>query len=253
MWKAWIKKRAIASLDMNRVLLLVVLFCLLLFGGIRYCYEVPVSQAFLDAYAAKVNEIEAEQALFENRWRKQHTGRATLLREAKKVIYKRLTKDIFPAWKGTKWDFNGTTTTPRKGKIACGYFVTTTLKQVGWSLPRRKLAQEPSSSIIHSFCAPKSIKYWANLKQLEQYLDKYEQGLFILGLDTHVGYVWVEGGKHYFVHASRSGKNSVQLEPIQEAKVVLKSKTLMLGNLLDNKAIVKKWIQRQPVAIRKAS
>jgi len=34
-----------------------------------------------------------------------------------------LVEEIFPAWSGTPWDFNGISQTPGEGEIACGYFV----------------------------------------------------------------------------------------------------------------------------------
>ena len=42
----------------------------------------------------------------------------------------------FEHWKGTPWDFNGTTRTPGEGAIACGYFVTTVLEQAGFKIER---------------------------------------------------------------------------------------------------------------------
>lgn len=52
----------------------------------------------------------------------------------------------FEHCKGTPWDFNGTTRILGEGTIACGYFVTTVLQDVGFDLPRYRwgqLAAEP--------------------------------------------------------------------------------------------------------------
>ena len=38
---------------------------------------------------------------------------------------------LFSQWKKTAWDFNGTATKPGDGPIACGYFVTTLLRDIG--------------------------------------------------------------------------------------------------------------------------
>ena len=46
-------------------------------------------------------------------------------------FYYVMTDSVFPHWMGTKWDFNGVSNVPGKGMIACGYFVSTTLKHVG--------------------------------------------------------------------------------------------------------------------------
>ena len=51
----------------------------------------------------------------------------------------------FEHWKGTPWDFNGTTRIPGQGTIACGYFVTTALQDAGFDLPRYRCGQMAES------------------------------------------------------------------------------------------------------------
>ena len=46
---------------------------------------------------------------------------------------------IIPHWYGTPWDFNGHTSIPNQGEIACGYFVSTTLRDIGLKLNRFKM------------------------------------------------------------------------------------------------------------------
>src|ERR1700741_5295000 len=55
-----------------------------------------------------------------------------------------LRDSLLPCWYGTPWGFYGTTEEPGQGTIACGYFVTTVLRDAGCSLQRIKLAQYPS-------------------------------------------------------------------------------------------------------------
>ena len=49
---------------------------------------------------------------------------------------------IIPYWENTTWSFEGHTSKPTVGEIACGYFVSTTLKDVGLTINRYKLAQQ---------------------------------------------------------------------------------------------------------------
>ena len=44
--------------------------------------------------------------------------------------------DFFKAWYFTPWTFNGYSETPKEGSIACGYFVTTTLSDMRFKVPR---------------------------------------------------------------------------------------------------------------------
>lgn len=47
------------------------------------------------------------------------------------VISRIIIDSLMPCWYGTPWDFNGCTTEPGKGSIACGYFVSTVLRDAG--------------------------------------------------------------------------------------------------------------------------
>src|SRR5687768_5014531 len=49
---------------------------------------------------------------------------------------------IIPYWIGTPWSFEGHTSIPNSGKIACGYFVSTTLLDLGFNLNRYTFAQQ---------------------------------------------------------------------------------------------------------------
>ena len=53
-----------------------------------------------------------------------------------------LVDKIIPHWYGTPWSFGGHTAIPNQGKIACGYFISTTLRDMGINLNRYKLAQK---------------------------------------------------------------------------------------------------------------
>jgi hypothetical protein len=72
------------------------------------------------------------------------------------LLYGRFIVDsIIPYWFGTKWNFYGTTEVPRNGSIACGYFVTTVLRDAGLRINRIKLAQAASEEMMKSVCHKK--------------------------------------------------------------------------------------------------
>jgi len=52
-----------------------------------------------------------------------------------------LLNNIVPHWYGTTWAYEGHTNVPVQGEIACGYFVSTTLRHFGFKLNRYKMAQ----------------------------------------------------------------------------------------------------------------
>jgi hypothetical protein len=79
--------------------------------------------------------------------RKYNKGDSSIY-SARTYLMKTLKQQIFPSWYGTSWDFNGYTEKPLNGKIACGYFVTTTLKHIGFNLNRYKIAQQDAYTIM---------------------------------------------------------------------------------------------------------
>ncbi|MCX6316771.1 MAG: hypothetical protein NTW29_05745 [Bacteroidetes bacterium] len=108
---------------------------------------------------------------------------------------------LLPCWYGTPWDFNGTTRTPQKGAIACGYFVTTTLQDAGMKIDRVKMAQCASEQLVRTNCS--GLKRFSNvsLDDFVQSVRKMGFGLYITGLDNHTGFILNDGRDVYFIHS----------------------------------------------------
>lgn len=144
-----------------------------------------------------------------------------------------LRDSIFEYWYDTPWDFYGTTEVPRKGKIACGYFVTTTLKHLGLDIDRVYLAQQASAEIIKTVCDPASIKTFTNMnyKKMITYVKEHPGHIFIAGLDNHVGFIAKQDDEIYFIHASGIGPLKVVKEKCDEAIQLTQSKYHMVGHI----------------------
>lgn len=165
-------------------------------------------------------------------------------KEAANYLFETLTDSIFPYWYGTKWDFNGITETPRKGKIACGYFVTTTLRDAGIKLQRYKLAQQAAANIAKKLCKPQSIKWFNDVESMSAHLNKQkDQQLYVIGLDYHVGFIVHENGENFFVHANYAHDQEVIREPLETSAVIKASKAYVIGNLLDNEDLIRTWLR----------
>lgn len=91
------------------------------------------------------------------------TERAAVLRKAGDQFLRSVAQEIAPFWYGTPWDFNGTTEIPGTGEIACGYFVTTVLRDIGVDLERVRLAQVPSEVMIRSLAGPGAIQRFSDV------------------------------------------------------------------------------------------
>jgi hypothetical protein len=162
----------------------------------------------------------------------------------KKIFVDAITQKVFPYWYGTSWDFNGTTETPQKGTIACGYFVTTTLRDMGVPLNRVKLAQCASEQMIRKLTTQKNIYHFSNmsLKQFEHNLVEKGDGLYIVGLDNHTGFIFMNGAQHYFIHSTGWFPFKVVKDVLKESKILANSKYRVVGKISDDDLFLKNWI-----------
>jgi hypothetical protein len=155
-----------------------------------------------------------------------------------------LADSIIPYWYGTGWDFNGTTETPGKGKIACGYFITTTLRDMGYKINRYKVAQMPSTGIIKSLVQKKNICYYYN-NSFEEFIDKIMSqgpGFYVVGLDNHVGYLYHDGELLYFIHSTFVGKSCVMKEIAKQSSVLASSAFRVTGKISDDEIFLQRWM-----------
>jgi hypothetical protein len=152
--------------------------------------------------------------------------------------------DLFYQWKGTPWDFNGTTTVPRQGNIACGYFVTSILSDMGVQLNRRKLATCASSEMMRKLVPGRPL---INLSSLSyntfcDSIRKYDAGVFIIGLDYHTGIIVVDTTAAWFIHSYYSGNIGVIKEVIELSPSLKSSKTKWLVPLTADKGFIRRWM-----------
>ena len=125
-------------------------------------------------------------------------------KQLKAAFIRQITQKVFPYWYGTKWDYNGTTQMPQEGSIACGYFVTTTLRDMGVPINRVKMAQCASEEMIRSLTSKKNIHHISgvSLSEFEKKITGYGDGLYVIGLDNHTGFILINGHEHLFIHST---------------------------------------------------
>lgn len=172
---------------------------------------------------------------------------------ASKYLYTKLVNDIVPHWYNTPWDFNGHTNTPNEGEIACGYFVSTTLKHLGFNLNRYKMAQQAGLNEAIALQPKADLKIYRNLefKTLNKKVnDVYDNGIYFVGLDNHVGYVLIHDKIMYFLHSSYYD-NKVLIE-LAETSPCFKSNIYVFAEITTNKSLIKKWILDETLKIPQA-
>lgn len=152
-------------------------------------------------------------------------------------------KQLVPHWIGTPWDYNGITQVPGKGKIACGYFVTTILRDAGVNINRVKMAQCASETMINSLTKNKvnfSSQTFTNfIKQVKS----KGKGIAIIGLDNHTGFLYNDGLELWFIHSSIVGTRAVTKEKASESSVLYYSKYKVVGFISQDAVFIRRWLQ----------
>ncbi|MCB9198630.1 MAG: hypothetical protein H6600_09225 [Flavobacteriales bacterium] len=156
--------------------------------------------------------------------------------EFSSTLHQELVYTVIPNWFGTSWDYNGYTNKPKEGAIACGYFVSTTLKHIGFNLNRYNIAKMYSSDIVKVLCMN---DYWveSNYEKFLTRMKEMEDGVYIVGLSNHVGFIEQIGGRTYFIHSNYLGDNGVEKELARSSLALSYSTTFWLGNFSNNKEV----------------
>lgn len=151
-------------------------------------------------------------------------------KEKKAYFFSFINYDVPQYWSNTPWSFSGTSQEPRKGTVACGYFVTNTLSDYGFDINRTYLAQQASSVMIKKLC--KDIQYFNKRQDLEKHIvSKDKNQVYIVGLDFHTGYITRENRDTYFIHSSYIQNKGVVKELTKNSQALNASKTYMIGTL----------------------
>lgn len=161
-----------------------------------------------------------------------------------------LLNEIIPYWYGTVWDFEGHTDIPNKGEIACGYFVSTTLRDMGLNLNRYRLAQADPLTEAMTIAIKKryiSIFSMDNYSNVRDILQSLDDGLYFVGLDYHVGYLYKKDYQFYFIHSNYLDRK-VMIEKAEFSQAFY-SNYYYLTKISNNHDIALAWINQTPLKI----
>ena len=189
------------------------------------------------------------------RHRKAATPEAkAAIEDEARIILEHQLPAMMRCWLGTKWDFNGTAAKPGEGKIACGYFVSTVLRDAGLDVNRFRLAQQPASLIIETFIH-RDDTTTASRQDYQVFVERMAErptGVYICGLDTHVGFIVNKSDGFRFIHSSGSDPYEVVDESPEDAGVLQRSKIRMIGNLTANRDFIRLWLAGKPITVKRS-
>ncbi|MDP3238395.1 MAG: hypothetical protein Q8N26_36715 [Myxococcales bacterium] len=157
-------------------------------------------------------DLDATRQTLAAQWPKDKAGTR---KKAKQALLDYLDGQAFPAWSGTPWAFYGTSTTPKEGAIACGYFVTTVLEQAHLRIERVRLAQQASAFLVSTLARGSAVEWLRPTgvnEALSEMKRRFPDGLLVVGFDLHVGFIRVDGERAQFCHASYLEPGAVTCE-----------------------------------------
>lgn len=216
----------------------------------------PTTHNYKDAVA----KLEAERLRLASRFQHASTTEQTaVIAEARRILTHAIYDDLFSAWYGTPWDFNGTSETPQQGKIACGYFVSTILRDAGWKVERVRLAQQASENIILSLTTDSFVKRFRRvaIADFVSAVKQWGPGIYIVGLDIHVGFIVNTEGEIlspsdevYFVHSSYVDPYTVIKEKAIESRILASSNYRVLGKVFADDLFITNWLLGKPISTK---
>lgn len=166
-------------------------------------------------------------------------------------------KKQFVFWYGTRWGFNGITQIPGDGSIACGYFVTTVLRDAGVKLNRVALAKAASEAMIRKLTTEQHIRRFSHipLETFVKDITNIGEGLYVVGLDNHTGFLLCEGKQVWFIHSSGMPPFCVVKEKALGSGILSKSAYRVVGHLSGDKQFMQDWLlagspEAQPLVIQ---
>lgn len=171
--------------------------------------------------------------------------RQSTLDAARRLLQRSLTRDLPAHWLGTPWDFNGTSQTPGEGQIACGYFVSTLLRDAGFEVERIRLAQQPSGNIIRTLTTRENTTRLVG-KPFDQFratLREHGPGVYVIGLDRHVGLIAQTASGAAFIHSDGGANKCVIVEPVETSPALRRSRWREFANLSSDDALLEKWLR----------
>ncbi len=189
----------------------------------------------------KANIVETREKINASYILADSSGKDSIIKYSQEFL-RNITQEIFTYWYDTQWDFNGITQVPKQGKIACGYFVTTVIRDVGFDIPRSEWGQLASETMIKKINP--NVKRFSNkpIEQVTEYLKNRADGIYVVGMDTHVGFVSKEGKQIKFIHANYyKPEKGVMAENLKGDNPINDASYRVIGQLFHYE-MAKKWI-----------
>lgn len=216
-----------------------ILLFFIMFQFMPASYSQQQNKNYLDL----VKRIQVERDTLNQAYQKSgNVQKDSIIRVARQFVFYSITHDLFQFWYGTPWSFYGQTFVPRQGSIACGYFVTGILRDAGFNIPWYEWANLASESFIVRLSPDIKRFYMRPVAEVKAYIKNRDNGLYIVGLDCHVGFIYKNDSLVKFVHSNYyQPLTGVMAEDFETKNPLRDSKYRVIGRLLDDNMVIS-WI-----------
>lgn len=215
-------------------------------------------------YLRELTEIDQSRRLLFQRLKNARTSteKSGVRDEARRLVVDAIVNTIVPAWQGMPWTMavipdglKPDATYPfEKGKgISCSWFVVSVLRNAGLTFvnPRQfagaisihiQYALSPDKETIHRF-------FHVTPAQLERKLKMLGDGLYVIGLNCHVGFIYVDGDRVDILHSSYTSPQEVAVEPVTASEAIANSERAgyVVSALFRDIRLIDHWLSGQRV------
>ena len=74
-------------------------------------------------------------------------------------------------------------------------------------------------------------------------------GLYLLALDNHIGFIRISGGNLSFLHVADKRPFCVVIEEAEQSKAIAQSKNKVLGLLSGAHELIEYWLLMKPIIV----
>jgi hypothetical protein len=215
-------------------------------------------------FPKKLADIQSARKKFTERWQEAGNGisRAEIRRQARSYVVRTIVQDIFPPWMGTPWHMgedDDASMPHQSGKrVSCSQFVTAVLQNVGLRLDSRPRWAAARSLYIQRSLAPRpgDVHRFLSISpsELSRRLARLKDGLYLIGLNCHVGFVQIDSGRVRFIHSNYvDPQEGVTDEKLSESSAIANSQPAgyWVTPLFQDDRLIEFWLTGKPVPLQK--
>lgn len=215
-------------------------------------------------FEVKLAAIQTTRKVLARQWRQasKRADRIKVLAKAREFVASSLVDDIFPAWMGTPWHMgkDDDAGMPHQAgkRVSCSMFVTAALQNVGLRLDSRvRWAQAPALYIQRSLAPRRSdLHRFLSIppRELAGRLSKLDDGIYVVGLNCHVGFILIREGEARFIHSNYVDPDEgVTGEPVAESDAIANSQGTgyWVTPLFQDDRLIKFWLEGRAVPLQR--